>query len=263
MIGAGNVATNMGKALLRAGHCIPQVYSRTPASATALATALRCKAVCRIEDVCRDADIYVIAVKDTVIETVATSLRSHCPGTLLIHTAGSVPLGVLGGAESRSGVVYPLQTFSTEREVDFSSIPCFIEASNAATLQAVASMARSISGNVSEMRSERRKTLHLAAVFACNFTNHCYTLAAKVLEKQGIPFSAMLPLIDETARKVHDMPPAEAQTGPAARNDTTVMEAHLNMLDSKARAVYKLLSESILSQRDNGQAVRDNYGRDT
>jgi predicted short-subunit dehydrogenase-like oxidoreductase (DUF2520 family) len=152
-----------------------------------------------------------------------------------------MPLSVFDGYTQHGGVLYPMQTFSMEREVDFRAIPLFIEGADARIRQ----LAESISEHVYELSSDDRKYLHLAAVFACNFANHCYTLAAEVLEKKGLPFDVMLPLVDETARKVHELHPKEAQTGPAIRGDKNVMAAQAALLDSRMQAIYNLMSESI------------------
>ena len=151
------------------------------------------------------------------------------------------------GAEGLHGVIYPMQTFSKERPVDFSQIPVFIEANTPAALSVARSLAQSVSTRVTELSSDQRRYLHLSAVFACNFANHCYALAAQILEQHGLSFDVMLPLIDETAAKVHTMHPADAQTGPAVRFDENVINAHLQLLDVQPRLqeVYSLLSCSI------------------
>jgi predicted short-subunit dehydrogenase-like oxidoreductase (DUF2520 family) len=161
-----------------------------------------------------------------------------------------MPLSVFEGYADRCGVLYPMQTFSMDREVDFREIPLFIEASDAASLQQIRALADSISQHVYELSTADRKYLHLAAVFACNFANHCYTLAADVLQKKGLPFDVMLPLVDETARKVHELHPKDAQTGPAARGDQNVMQAQASLLDGKAKEIYELLSQSIQEHQE-------------
>lgn len=252
MIGAGRLATNMTKALMRAGHDLPQVYSRTHEAASALASVTGSEPVSCLEQVRGDADMYVIAVKDGAIASVIASLCPRLPGAIFVHTAGSVPMNAFLGSAKRFGVIYPMQTFSKERDVDFSCIPCFVEGNDEATLATISDVAGSISRDVRPLPSEKRRYLHLAAVFACNFTNHCYRLASEILSSQGIPFSIMLPLIDETARKVHHLTPAEAQTGPAVRYDSEVIAAHLHLLDELNNAgealpanVYRLMTESI------------------
>ena len=247
LIGRGRVATHMGKALLKAGHQLTSVNSRT------------------LAELPQHADIYIIAVKDSALQEVIEHLCSRlqtsappfwegmgvgCEYPLLVHTAGSMPLSVFDGYAERCGVLYPMQTFSMDREVDFREIPLFIEASDAASLQQIRALADSISQHVYELSTADRKYLHLAAVFACNFANHCYTLAADVLQKKGLPFDVMLPLVDETARKVHELHPKDAQTGPAARGDQNVMQAQASLLDGKAKEIYELLSQSIQEHQE-------------
>ena len=146
----------------------------------------------------------------------------------------------------RYGVFYPLQTFSKQRIVDFSRIPIFIEACDGENLSILENLGLSISSDVRVLSSEKRRNIHLAAVFACNFTNHIYALAANILEDADIPFDVLLPLIDETVSKVHHIPPREAQTGPAVRYDENVINKHLNMLsDPMMNEIYRLLSQSI------------------
>ena len=157
-------------------------------------------------------------------------------------SAGSLSVEILPA--SRRGVFYPLQTFSKERDVDFRQIPVFVESPTDEAL--LMSLGEQISNRVLSLDSENRRLVHLAAVFACNFTNHMYDLSARILAGHGIPFSVLLPLIDETARKVHELPPCEAQTGPAVRFDQNVMQKHLDLLEDEGmKQLYKILSESI------------------
>lgn len=241
ILGAGRVATHMTKALHKNGHKIDAVWSRTMESAQRLARVVDSSPVNDISVLPTDADAYIIAVKDSALQEVIAKATKGREGSLFLHTAGSMPLSVFEGYAKNGGVFYPMQTFSMEREVDFRAIPLFIEGADARIRQ----LAESISEHVYELSSDDRKYLHLAAVFACNFANHCYTLAAEVLEKKGLPFDVMLPLVDETARKVHELHPKEAQTGPAIRGDKNVMAAQAALLDSRMQAIYNLMSESI------------------
>ena len=246
LIGAGNLATNLGKALFRAGHEIVQVYSRTEESARTLADELKCVYTTDIKAVVRSADVFIIAVKDSVLPSVASSLQTGREGQLFVHTAGSMSMEIL--PFERCGVLYPMQTFSKNKEVDFSVIPCFIEAKEKGDLQLLKTLALTISDTVYELDSENRKYLHLAAVFCCNFANHCFGLGARLLQEHGnIPFSVMLPLIDETAAKLYLMSPHEAQTGPAVRLDTNVMDKHLQLLAETPdlQKIYQQFSKSI------------------
>ena len=246
-IGAGNLATQLGLALARAGHETLQVFSRTEASASALAARLRCPFTCRAEEVVGGADVYLFSVKDSALEELVARVAPRAGHALCLHTAGSMPMDVFRGHAAHYGVCYPMQSFSRTVDVDFREIPCFVEASDEASLAQVRQLAESVSGRVMEMSTAKRRYLHLAAVFACNFANHCYALSAEVLEKEGIPFDVMLPLIDETARKVHAMSPQEAQTGPAVRYDRQVIDKHVAMLadEPEMQRIYRLVSESI------------------
>lgn len=246
MIGAGNLATHLSQALKHAGHEVLQVYSRTETSARTLAELLGCPYTTDLSAVV-NADVYVFSVKDTVLQQLAETLCPQKRGRVFLHTAGSMPMSLFSSVAEHYGVLYPMQTFSKSRPVDFSEIPCFIEASDETTLAVVDSLAKSVSKRVHAMDSERRRYLHLSAVWACNFVNHCYDIASELLEKHDIPFDVLLPLIDETARKVHELSPHEAQTGPAVRFDENVMNAQQQLMDGDTlrQELYRKLSESI------------------
>ena len=247
LIGAGNVATHLGLAFQAKGCEIVQVYSRTEESAKDLAERLQVPYTVSLEEVSANADLYIVAVKDAVLQEVIPSLVKGREDALFVHTAGSIPMDVWKGCARRYGVFYPMQTFSKLRMVDFSSVSFFVEASGSDELRFLKELAMSLSPKVYEASSEQRRYLHLAAVFACNFTNHMYALSASLLEKQGLPFDAMLPLIDETARKVHELPPVQAQTGPAIRRDENVMDKQLAMLSEEPvmREIYEKISKNI------------------
>lgn len=247
LVGAGNVATHLGTALRDAGYRVLQVFSRTEESASALAGKLNCLYTTDINQVVPDAGLYVVSVKDAVLAEVIPPLVRRNPKALFVHTAGSMPMDVWKGEAVRYGVLYPMQTFSKSRAVDFSTVPFFIEGSGREEAEALKAVAERIGGKVYEATSEQRRYLHIAAVFACNFTNHMYALAHRLLDSHGLPFEVMLPLIDETARKVHELPPAEAQTGPARRYDENVIGKHLEMLADEPRLaeLYEKISQSI------------------
>ena len=252
-IGAGNLATSLIPALQEAGNTIVQVYSRTIGAAEALAAIVGSAAVDDIAKICRDADIYIISVTDTALPDIAGRLTRHlCAGgesnrntPLIVHTAGSMSIDVIPA--TRRGVLYPMQTFSKQRRVDFGLIPIFVEATTKDDEELLLGLSRSITTHVQPLSSEDRKYLHLAAVFCSNFANHCYALADEILARHGISFSSMLPLIDEVAAKVHYLPPQKAQTGPAIRHDAAVVKAHLDLLADQPHIqnIYKIMSESI------------------
>ena len=246
-IGAGNLATRLGLALKRAGHETLQVFSRTVESASALAGKLDCPFTVRPEEILSGADVYLFSVKDSVLEELAARIAPNVGGALCLHTAGSMPMDVFRGHAARYGVFYPMQTFSKNTAVDFRKIPVFLEASDAAAYGLAEELARSVSGNVRAMNSADRRYLHLAAVFACNFVNHCYALSEDILRRIDVPFDVMWPLIDETVRKVHQLPPREAQTGPAVRYDRNVIGRQLDMLEGEPdmREIYDAMSRSI------------------
>lgn len=246
ILGSGNVATQLGLALKKAGHEIVQVYSRNADNARLLADALGCDATSETDDIDASAEMFIFAVKDDALSALAEKVGTKTKEAVFVHTAGSMPMSVFEKCATHYGVFYPMQTFSKERMVNFREIPVFVEASDDETLGMIKTLAAAVTDSVHELSSEKRKSLHLAAVFACNFTNHCYRLAERVLEDAGIDFSLYLPLIDETARKVHELSPRKAQTGPAIRYDENVIDRHIKMLtDDKTRELYRLMSMSI------------------
>ena len=246
IIGSGNLATQLSLALKDAGKAIVQIYSRTEAHAIELAEKIGCAYTASLDDILTDADIYILAVKDDALATLAATVCVSRPNAIFLHTAGSMPMAVFKAHASQYGVLYPMQTFSKNRRVDFREIPCFIEASCPHALDTIRSLAESISDYVVDCDSEKRKKMHLAAVLACNLTNHCYRLAERVLESEQIDFRLFLPLIEETAHKVKTLSPKDAQTGPMVRYDQNVMNMHMAMLpDDRTREIYRLMAESI------------------
>ncbi len=243
-IGAGNVATHIAKAFVKTDYKVLQVYSRTIEHARILANEIHAEFTDNPAKICTDANVYIFSVKDDALPEILHQM----PKTkgIWIHTAGSVPMNIFAPYVANYGVIYPLQTFSKKRPINFADIPLFIEANNNETRKIIESLAAALSPKVYYMDGEKRQYLHLSAVFACNFVNHMYTLAADILEKEGIPYDVLKPLIEETAAKIKEMPPQDAQTGPAVRFDKRVMEKHLDLLeDEEKKHIYRLLSESI------------------
>jgi predicted short-subunit dehydrogenase-like oxidoreductase (DUF2520 family) len=243
-IGAGNLATHLAKALFDNGHQIVQIYSRTEVSAQSLALETSAEATTDLSLVNQGADLYLFSVKDDILE----SLLMQMPQTngIWAHTAGSVPIEVFKKHHNHYGVIYPFQTFSKLRPVDFSQIPVFVEANDEQTFSGIESCMSGITRKIFRLSSDKRKYLHLSGVFACNFVNHLYAISEKILQTQNIPFEVILPLIDETARKVHEIPPHNAQTGPAIRYDQNVIEKHLALLvEEDQKTIYELLSTNI------------------
>lgn len=230
LIGAGNLATNLGKALQAAGNDIIQVYSRTMESASTLATIAGAAPTTDIDNINPNADLYVLSVKDSVLGELIPKVCKGKESKIFAHTAGSMPMDVFQGMALHYGVMYPMQSFSKNKEVDFKEIPCFVEGNDDYSTKCITDVCKEISDHVTYLSSEDRIYLHLSAVFACNFVNHCYDIASDILSKHNIPFDVLLPLIDETAHKVHTMSPHEAQTGPAVRYDENVIRKQSALL---------------------------------
>lgn len=251
-VGSGNVATHLALAMKSAGHRIVAIYSRNAGNAAQLAERINStdsgnpdETLAYGYDDFKDngSDVYLISVKDDAVGELGRQLIPLAPDAIWAHTAGSLPMNTIVG--KRIGVFYPMQTFSKSKPVDISKVSIFVE-SHTCEAELMA-LARSITHNAYRLDSEGRKHLHLAAVFACNFVNHCYALSEKILQQQGLPFDVMLPLIDETASKAHVMSPRDAQTGPAIRGDATIMNRQRELLkdDALAEDIYRLMSESI------------------
>lgn len=244
LIGAGNLATHLAVALSQKGLQIAQIYSRTEASASLLAKNIQTTYTTEIEKVTDDADLYIFSVKDDALTGVLSQMKPN--KGIWVHTAGSVPISVFEPFCNRYGAFYPLQTFSKTRNVDFAEIPIYIESNDNKALEELRNIGKIISNQVIEASSLQRMQLHLAAVFACNFTNRMYAIAAKLLEEKGLNFAQLLPLIDETASKVHQLHPNDAQTGPAIRFDETIIGKHIDALtDGELKHIYYVLSENI------------------
>ncbi len=254
IIGAGTLATQLGLALTEKGINVVQVFSRKAEPAKELAQKLNSEFTVDLSLLKKDADLYIIAVKDSAIPEVLENIKTD-DNKLIVHTAGSVPMHILEGFSTNYGVFYPLQTFSKSRKVDFSNIPICIEANHPSNLLKLESLGRKLSDSVSQINSEERKTLHLAAVFTNNFVNHLYAIGADILHDQKLNFDLLKPLITETAAKVRELHPIDAQTGPAKRYDKSIIDAQLNMLENRPeyRKIYSFVTESIFQLHQKTQ----------
>lgn len=252
-VGSGNLATNLAKALYRQGFRVLQVYSRTIEHARQLAEKVEAEYTDSLDELTSDGEIYFVSLTDAALVGMVSQIAKGREDKFFVHTAGSISLDIWNGCTDKYGVLYPMQTFSKQVEVDFTSIPVFLEANNQSNYELLEAIAKTLSDKVYSATSKQRKILHLAAVFTCNFSNHMYALAADLLARNDLPFDVMLPLIDETARKVHELPPSLTQTGPAARNDENVMNAHLKMLDDEPimKELYGKISQSIFNSQND------------
>ena len=248
VVGAGNMATSLVMALKKSGNTPVAIWSRTLESATSLGNMAGCEYTNDIQAL-PDADIVIVSVVDSAFLDVAHSVAGRYPLSLILHTAGSIPMDMLREAgASRYGVLYPMQTMNKNNIVPFDNVTIFVEGHDEQATLSIEKLASLLSRKVVRATSEQRRYLHLAAVFACNFPNAVYNMAAEILERNGLPFDAMLPLIDEAARKVHLMPPAMAQTGPAKRKDHNVMASHQAMLDEDLSEIYAMMSSYIMKR---------------
>ncbi|MCW3805912.1 Rossmann-like and DUF2520 domain-containing protein [Plebeiibacterium marinum] len=245
LIGAGNLASQLGYTLSKKGFNIRQVYSYTLANAELLADKVNAYATDNLNEIQKDADLYIISVKDGALLQVINQLP--IVKGIVVHTAGSVNIDALLKFEN-NGILYPFQTFSKDRDVEFDSIPILIESDKPEIEDKLTKFAKCFSKTVSSCNSNQRKNIHLAAVFACNFSNHMYAIAEELLSKNNISFDVIKPLIIETALKTESLSPAKAQTGPAIRGDKAIMDSHLEMLsdDHELHALYKNLSNRII-----------------
>ncbi|MGY4384572.1 putative short-subunit dehydrogenase-like oxidoreductase (DUF2520 family) [Pedobacter sp. UYP24] len=243
-IGSGNVATQMANAFHSHGEHVFEIWSPNIENSSQLANSVEGEAVSSIKALDQNADLYIIAVKDDAINDVANAIGGV--KGLVVHTSGTTGIEALSSLKEY-GVLYPLQTFSKSRIIEFNTIPLCIEACNEASLDQLERIANMISCAVYPIDSAKRRVLHLSAVFACNFVNHLYSLGNKLLDESGISFEMLRPLILETALKVQHELPNNVQTGPAVRGDQMTISAHLKMLENSTdRAnIYEILSDSI------------------
>ena len=251
IIGSGNVATHLAAALKNAGHRIVQVYSRSMHNAALLAYHVKAEPIDDFNSIDPETDLFILSVKDDAILSMAKELAKF--NKLTVHTSGATDLEILAAIIPKAGVFYPLQTFSKEKEIDFWQVPLCIEGVDETVTNELEHLARTISNNVYRINSNQRKTLHLAAVFACNFPNYLYDVARNLLAENDMKFDLLRPLILETAQKVQDSLPQDVQTGPAVREDESTMANHLQMLkgEPQLKTIYELLSQGIIT---NGQA---------
>ena len=251
LIGAGRVATQLALAL-HTQHQIVQVYSRNLQHAQRVADKVHTQAIDQVEQLNSQTDLVIIAVSDQAIEPIIQSIKVYLPQCLIVHTSGSTALSIIEHHHKRAGVFYPLQTFSFEREVNWSETPLFVEASQQQDVELLTTLANSLSNNVYQYSSKQRQTLHLAAVFACNFSNYCYDMAQQIVDAEQVDFSLLYPLILETAEKATHNNPQQMQTGPAMRGDQNILNLHQQLLAQSNRAdlqeVYALMSEGIFKR---------------
>lgn len=246
VVGSGNVAEAIALAVAECKELqLKQIVARNPVRGRALAEMTGAEWAADVEQAA-EADLYIISVSDRAVGEVASRLPMR-DDTIVVHTAGSVEMDVLG--ERERGVFYPFQTFTAGRRVDFQQVPLFVEGCDEPTTVELERVAHLLSHRVYRATSQRRREIHLTGVLACNFVNALYAMAAdRLSEREGLPFDILRPLIEQTARKAVEADhPREVQTGPAVRGDKAVTARHCEMLsaDSREEEIYKLLTEYI------------------
>jgi predicted short-subunit dehydrogenase-like oxidoreductase (DUF2520 family) len=242
IIGTGNVAHHIGRALLKNNFHIDGIWGRSKVNAQRLAKDLNTISFEALNQIPTSTDLIIICVSDSAIKEV---IENTSKDVALAYTSGSIPLKDLPKRE-KIGVFYPLQTFTKSREISFESIPFLIESENEQFAKSLMNCASQLSKTVRFTSSEERFQIHIAAVMVNNFTNHLYHLAEEHMKNHQLPFDILKPLILETAEKIKDITPFDAQTGPAKRNDLNVIESHLNELSEETKEIYQMLSKSII-----------------
>lgn len=239
IIGSGNVAYHLAKAFTENNIPIAQIFGRNEMELQKIASEFSISFSTKNLE---EADLYIISVSDKSIGEVSKIItKENC---LVAHTSGSLSKEVLEG-NYRKASFYPLQTFSKTKDLNYNKIPFFVETENLVDKETLINLASKISSNVMVSNHEKRKYIHLTAVFACNFVNHLFSRAKEISDSQEIPFEYFLPLIDETVQKIHEIEPKMAQTGPAVRNDTRVLELHQQLLEGESLAIFNTMNESI------------------
>jgi len=239
LLGGGNLASHLALEFFKNSNIeLLQIYNRT------LAHIKDKEIYAPITDTTEtllDADLYIIASSDTAIEKLSKELAAK--KGLVVHTSGATPRSIL--SNSHNGVLYPLQSFTKGSQINFKNIPFCIEANNKEDFILLEKFAKLVSSKVYAMDSEQRKNLHIAAVFVNNFVNYMYSIGEDICIENGIPFEVLYPLIQETAEKIQEISPKDAQTGPAIRKDKKTLVLHQNKLNQNQKYIYQLLSEAI------------------
>ena len=247
MVGSGNVAWHLGAALKASGLPVTQVWSRQIDNAKELAQELSVKATDNIEDIFHFNGIILFCVPDHVLPFFAS--RIHNTNSIIVHTSGSVNISLFEKHATQLGVFYPLQTFTKAKpDKDFKGVPVLIESSTLLVEQILYYWAKSIDADPHKVNSPHRMKIHVAAVFACNFTNHMVAVAKQILEENDLNYELLRPLLNETLSNILKFDPKEIQTGPAMRQDHDTIEKHYNTLCTypEYAEIYRLISDSIL-----------------
>lgn len=250
LIGAGNIAHFLAPRIHGDLFDIIQVFGRSKSNTQQLAQKINTAYTCNVKEMATEANIYIIAVPDNAITEICKNINAY--NAIIAHTSGSTPLDVLQYCSKNYGVLYPFQTFSKNITPQHTNFPIFIEANNDNTFTQLHEIATLLSEQIYPLDSNQRMMLHIAAVFACNFANTMYSIAADMCKKNDIDFNWLKPLIAETANKINATEPEIAQTGPAVRKDYATIEKHMHILKQNPQWLefYKSISDYILKKNN-------------
>jgi len=237
LIGAGNVATNLAYLFYNNGFKILQIYSKHIESTKKISKLIKTSATDKINNISNKSDLYIISVSDNSYSEILNKLKIN-KNSFIVHTSGSININIFTKKYNNYGVFYPLQTFTKNKLIDFKNIPICIEANTTENQEILKKFASNFSDNINIINSEQRKTIHLSAVFASNFTNHMLDIAYRINEKNNINPNILLPLINETIKKTTENHPKNNQTGPAIRNDNKIISEHIDMLNKIFTSKY-------------------------
>lgn len=251
IVGAGNVGHNFGLGFKHAGYIAKEIYSRTQRSALLLSKTLNCDYTTDIKSLSKDTDLIILAVNDDVLADLIDQIEIK--DKPIVHTSGSTPINVFEGKGfTKYGIFYPVQSFSKNETESLYPIPICIEGNDEEMENLLLSLARSVSTKVYSLDSAKRKALHVAAVFANNFTNHMFHIADDLLKQHQISFEVIRPLLEKTSNKIKTEKPLNVQTGPAVRNDQNVIQSHLGYLEKQTdyQDIYDIITKSIIAAQE-------------
>lgn len=250
-VGAGNLATHLGVGLQQNNFTIKEIWSKNISNAESLAKKINADVCADLSCLNKEIDLLLISVKDDALEEVVSMLPAHLPA--VIHTSGSLEMKILNKNTNNVGVLYPLQSFNKVEVVNWKEVPICVEANNDRFTEQLFNLSKSLSGHVEYLNSTQRIQLHIAAIFTNNFSNYLYSLAYELVTKQHLPFSLLIPLIQQTGHRLGNIDPFLLQTGPAKRSDVELIKKHIELLsfNKEAREVYEFLSYEIIKKARN------------
>lgn len=249
ILGTGNVAWHLAPALEDAGHIVTEVYGRDHNKVQQITKRLyNTEGKTDLDFSESEAEIFILAVSDQAISELADEVILP-EDSILVHTSGAVSQDILDySSASNTGIFYPLQTFTKDREINFEEVPFLLESEDGSTLQKLKKLAKSLSPLQYIVKSKDRMALHVAAVFASNFSNHMLRLAEEIMARKGLDYEMLKPLIIETMSKSLELGAKKAQTGPAVRSDFNTLDAHYKFLNynEQVAEIYRLISQDII-----------------